>query len=279
MIRCAIVQGRAEVDVSCSRRPAVYLDQFALHHFATDAQHRDRFLAAFNRAGELMFSSANFAEVVLTDGASFEQVTAFLDAIGTFWVPIEIDVWKVAEDMYRGASGPHPALDGDLMRMIYDCSSGAPNQIALGSAIRGFREKGGNDGQFYRDAMQAAKERAVARVSDYRDRYRSHPGEAPIVVTTFGRMVHVATAVMRNILVDEARSFAWTANDAVDLAHALMPLAVADAVFLDKAWKRRVARLAPFLPSDLPRVYYQPEAEAFLNWLEDVASRDNEVNA
>jgi hypothetical protein len=252
------------LEVNCNRGPAVYLDQFALHHFATHEEHRKRFLGVFAHRGELLFSSANLSEVVLTSGVSLTRVTEFLDAIGPFWVPIEIDVWAVIREMGSRAPGePHPALDGEMLRIIYDHSPGVPTEIRLGSAIRAFRDKGDESGEVYRSAMRAAKVRAAERVAQLRAECRLDPEKAPIVVTTLGRPVHIATALMRAILVDEARSFAWTANDAVDIAHALTPLTVADALFMDRAWKQRVHRIAAMLPADIPPVYYRPEVDAF----------------
>jgi len=51
-------------------------------------------------------------------------------------------------------------------------------------------------------------------------------------------------------------------------AHAIVPITVADAVFLDKQWKRRLERID--LPFELPRIYYGTQAAEFLDWFENV---------
>ena len=51
----------------------------------------------------------------------------------------------------------------------------------------------------------------------------------------------------------------------------MMPLVLAGAMFLDKAWKRRVERIAPMLPADLPQIYYAAQTADFLQWLESDA--------
>ena len=55
-------------------------------------------------------------------------------------------------------------------------------------------------------------------------------------------------------------------NDAYDFAHAIVPLAYADAVFLDRQWKARIERLT--LPKGVARVFYGAETGEFLDWLE-----------
>ncbi|MEQ1760415.1 MAG: hypothetical protein ABL986_19045 [Vicinamibacterales bacterium] len=265
MITTRVVGDRIDVVVKCERRPAVYLDQFALHHFSTNREHKARFLGAFASRGEVLFSSANVSEVVQTAGATLEATCAFLDAVGPYWVPIEMDVWAVLRATRR-ASEAHPALDGKLLQIVYELTRGRSSEIRLGNALSVMRSHF-PDGAFFRDTLSKAKARSVRRVAELRQACRDTPEKAR-VITDRGPVVHTLTALVHAILVEEARSFAWTPNDAVDFGHALMPLVLADAMFMDKAWKRRVERIASSLPQDLPQIFYEPESSQFLDWLE-----------
>ena len=270
MIQAEIRDGHVHIEVDCRRRPAIYLDQFALHHFASREAPNTRFLEAFKTRGELLFSAGNTLEIATTDGLNALQVVGFLHRIGPHWVPIESDPFKVTIEMAGRSHGPHPILDGDLLNFVYELSPGPPDTLTLGGAMLAFHGYP-EEKAFYRETMRKAKQRVADKVAEMRAAYRADPAAAAdryTVIQDRGKVMHIASAVMRAIAIDEAKSYAWSLNDATDLLHAMVPIAVADAVFLDKAWKNRLARLD--LPMRLPRIYYGPQADEFLDWLESV---------
>ena len=246
------------VDVTSERRPRLYLDQFALYEFASRPNVRDRFLARFATHGELMFSHVNMMEVGALRGRSAELVRAFLTRIGIHWVPIEYDFETVVLAENERASGaPHPALSERLLRFVYESRKpGSP--ITLDAILDEFASE---DPERHRKFIAEVKQAMATNVAIWQDRGK----EAFPVIKHAGPTLHVLTALVR-LLVEERKSYRWTANDAFDFGHALVPLAYADALFLDKQWKERIERLK--LDGPFATVFYGYEIGAFLDWFE-----------
>src|SRR4029077_21160011 len=77
---------------------AVYLDNWAVIDLAKgDASRRKRFVDAVCAGGDLLFSSANAAELAGPKGKSFNMVKSFLNQLGPHWVPVELNPFKVIE--------------------------------------------------------------------------------------------------------------------------------------------------------------------------------------
>jgi hypothetical protein len=267
MIHVKRVENEIQVNVALERRPALYLDQFALYHFARQEDDRERFFAAFEHVGELLFSSINLMEVGFLEGDSAKSVRDFLSRIGPHWVPIEFDPLKVAqaEIDHAAAQGTKAnALSGSLLALLWD-ASGKNEDVTLAAAIDAFERE---DRAAHKNELQIARDAMAQQVADWAKRYDAMPAEAKqafVPIVGAGPTLQIATTVFRAVL-DEAKGYKWMPNDAYDFTHAIVPLAYADAVFLDKQWKRRMERLT--LPEGVARIFYGAETCEFLDWLE-----------
>src|SRR5687767_12156965 len=73
------------------RRFGVYLDNHSIINLAKgSAERRRRICAAFAAGADLMFSTANAAEILGPERESTHQAIAeFLDGVGPNWIPLE----------------------------------------------------------------------------------------------------------------------------------------------------------------------------------------------
>jgi len=250
------------VNVTSERRPRLYFDQFALYDFASTPALREPFLARFAAHGELMFSHTNMMEVGALQGRSASLVRDFLARIGTHWIPLEYEFDKVVTAENKRVEGaPHPALSERLLEFVY--RSRTPGEpITLDSIIDEFSR---DDPETHRRFLARVRIAMAANVATWQ---RCTPEEIdrkyPIPYRA-GPTLHLMTRIIR-ALIQEAKSHRWQPNDAFDFSHALVPLVYADAVFLDKQWKKRIERLKLDVP--FARVFYAYEAPVFLDWFD-----------
>src|SRR5437870_2700367 len=79
-----------EADVA--GRFSVYLDNDSIIELSKGSpERRQRFVDAIRRGGTLLFSQTNAAEIGGPKGDSSHAVRAFLESIGSDWVPIELN--------------------------------------------------------------------------------------------------------------------------------------------------------------------------------------------
>src|SRR5712692_10184365 len=97
--------GGVIVEASLARPPAIYLDQDSLHDLAEAKPRRERFLHVFKDKGTLMFSWTNAIEIAGPQGGTKEEIRDFLDALGEFWIPLEMNPYKVV----RKEQGSEPS--------------------------------------------------------------------------------------------------------------------------------------------------------------------------
>lgn len=144
--------------MSADRRPRLYFDQFALLHFASHDEHRERFLNRFETHGELLFSHVNLMEVRLLRGLSATRLRAFLRRIGVYWVPLEFDALPVvpaeAVRMYGKEPPHHPALSGDLPEFVYRSGTSRDELVTLDKVIDAYST---DDVNAHRAALDTAK--------------------------------------------------------------------------------------------------------------------------
>ena len=102
MIRFTTENGNPEI-VAGTRGCCIYLDNHSLIDFAKGCpSRRHRFVDALQRGGTLLFSWTNAAELAGPQRASASAVRAFLDSVGPYWIPLELNPWTVVE---REAAG------------------------------------------------------------------------------------------------------------------------------------------------------------------------------
>lgn len=258
------------VEVRWKRSPLIYFDQFALHHFASNKSDRERFFKVFETGGELLFSVVNMVEVNSLQGDSADRVRSFLRDIGLHWLPVRFDAEQVARELVdwrRGSGVGHPTLDTDLIREIHRAAGQQLEGLNLATAVDIYR----SDLAEHAKVIARSKARMVQAMATARKRMRDDPSHIdrkfPLPERVAVREIH--TRLMR-LLLQELPSYQWLANDAFDLLHAIVPLYVAQVIFLDKQWKRRVMTLPNHL---LPnRVFYGQEFDAFLDYFESAHS-------
>jgi hypothetical protein len=249
------------VSVTSKRRPRLYFDQFALYELAKP-DHSERFFDRFETHGELFFSHINMMEVGFLRDASAARVREFVRRIGPNWVPLafEFDKVVIAENEAKPAD-PHPCLSEALLKFVME-SGPLDAPITLDRIIDEFV---GDELNTHRKIMDQAKAAMAQAIAGWQ-KLRPDEVERQIpILSHAGPTLYLLTRMIRAI-VSEARAYCWTANDAFDFSHALVPLVYADAVFLDKQWKARMARLN--LEGPFATVFYGYEIPQFLDWFE-----------
>src|SRR5437016_3665737 len=95
---------------------AVYLDNWGVIDLAKgDPSRRRQFVSAVCAGGDLLFSSANAAELAGPRGKSFDAVKGFLDQLGPHWVPVELNPFKVIERGWNDVSRAESCLAPEFM--------------------------------------------------------------------------------------------------------------------------------------------------------------------
>src|SRR6266513_1846497 len=112
-----------------------------------DPSRRRQFVSAVCAGGDLLFSSANAAELAGPRGKSFDAVKGFLDQLGPHWVPVELNPFKVIERGWNDVSRAESCLAPEFMDAYfrdrtasYSQSSGkvidlSPDFFSLGAVL------------------------------------------------------------------------------------------------------------------------------------------------
>lgn len=253
-----------------ARRPTIYFDQFAYHHFGNALQDQQRFFEIFAEKGDLLFSSINMMELGMLRGRSTLGVRTFLEKVGTHWTPLEFDITQVVP---REAEGfPDAAICQRLLELVIHeakSATGDPDEPITLEWVMDLLS--GQSLDEHRQHLEVAKGAMASHVAEWRALPPAElDGKFPVALKG-GPTVYLLSRVIRAII-QEAKSHTWMLNDAFDFSHAVIPLAYADAVFLDKQWKQRIARLQ-LVEGPFARVFYRNDTDAFLRWFEDFPPR------
>lgn len=280
MIRMTVDDsGQPHCEVDVRARVPVYLDNDCVIELAKgDASRRARFVDAIRRGGTLLFSLANAAEIAGPQGQSKAAVRAFLDSIGPYWAPLELNPRKViakeqAGEPERAQISEHFVLSYFQDR-AYELSPGGSRVLDLSadtffrlSAVVDWAQRPEADVRAERDDLDTAVAEAIrsARAefdTDPRSLDRRWPPIpfSPAFGTTF-----VFVHLMR-LLVKESKAYVFKPHDGLDLSHAVMAASTAVIATLDKQWKARVSRLPE--AHQLAKVFYRPEVEQMVALLE-----------
>lgn len=265
---------------------AVYLDNWAIIDLAKrDPSRREQFVSALCTHGDLLFSSANAAELVGPKGKSFDAVKSFLDQLGPHWVPVELNPFKIVEREQKGVGPAEACISPDFMQAYFrdrtaDYLPGlgkiidlSENFFRLGAVLDWIAESD-------RIPKQSAEFDEVLRTIRVRQTEYERKGSAlrweflpfnPSQPATF------ACFNLLRTLVVESKSHHIKKGDGLDFCHAVVASAFASVAALDKHWKRRVASLPK--PNKLARIYYQQEFDKMVTdmerWPEEEAGNPN----
>lgn len=270
-------QGNGKLNLFISiAGPAVYLDNFAIKELAKgNPSRRERFLAAMNRGGELLFSVANAAELTGFQGGSFSNVRSFLEEIGPHWFPVELNPYDVVTRELSGKRPDESCFSDKFMRdyMGYR-TGGRPLEQNLSTEF--FRLGPIMDWLApQRESIARGKADLDKKLIKIIKEHRAQHDADPQWLDTAFRSVPAnraprATFVYNNLirtLILETKSYHLKRNDGIDFCQAVIASAFTSFATLDKPWKRRIDNLPR--PNDIARIYYAQELDRMV---EDINS-------
>ena len=265
MIRLTFETGGVQVEAKLVRQPSVYLDHDSLTDIARTDHRRRRFLDIWRGKGELLFSYANALDISGPQGDTARYIGDLLEAIGPYWIPLELNPWKVAmkENGEDPSSGTPCVSESFLRGYFLDLRDDVTNLGRVVDLIQKDRDDARAD-------VQRLKTHAAEMVTKFQSDYRSDPASLDHLLPAIPYdPARPTTFLLRQLerLVAREKDRTWTANDGVDFMHASVAGSCADFLLLDKAWKSRVLSVAP--PKAYNWLYYRYELDAFLDAFEN----------
>jgi hypothetical protein len=226
--------------------PTVYLDHWALRTLSEDKAVATRLVSALgSKNGTLAISWLNigeFAKVTSTEQArkAEELIEACLPRVFC----VEVEPFKVIEredKLLAGGPPDAPHADPDLLKAF---ALLRPEGLQLLTARQLFQVV---QGSALVQGLEGLADTVVERVSALRDELEADPdfrklvqrlpAEPPIQRGTR----FVLRELVRSLLIDQRLKV--TRNHAIDLLHAVVPVAYCDLVLLDKHWEAQVDRM------------------------------------
>ncbi len=289
MIRLSVdgKEKRITASAEVSNRYAVYLDNDSLIELAKHNEaRRKRFIDALLHGGTLLFSWASALEIAGPQGGSARKLRAFLDEIGSCWVPLQSNPWQVVQSEEAGADYGTAVVSTTFMEAY--CKQHT-SHLSPEDRLEWVDK---NRESFFRLSS------VFDWVHEHRDKIRSFAAELDPLAQSLWKDLSskcdkqpqaldyllpplpynpkkparfVLTQLQRTLIL-EARAFQFKKHDGVDFCHAVVAAAYANIATLDKQWKRRVECLPK--PNELAKIYYRPEVDKFVDVLEElIASR------
>jgi hypothetical protein len=256
---------------------AIYLDNFAIKELAKgDPSRRRRFVGAFYRGADLLFSVTNAAELCGPTGKSFDQIKAFLNELGAHWFPVELNTIEVVKRESEGAIPSACCLSRDFMKDYFKILLGdSASQKVIGLSEEFFRLGAVMDWVApQRDSINRGKAELDAaltyRLKMQRAKYEQNPEwldqQYPVLAFNPARRATFAYVSLSRTLMLEAKSHQLKRGDGTDFCHTIMASAYASLGTLDKHWKRRVDNFPK--PNQLAHIYYAPEIDKMVDDIE-----------
>ncbi len=225
--------------------PTVYLDHWALRTFSEDANLAGRLTAALGaRNGTLALSWLNVAEFSkLTSQQQGSQAEALLDAILPRVFFLEVEPFRVIDredELLAGAPARPPHGDAAFLRALIDLRPGSLKPLTardLFTVVQNSQLAKGFDD---------LADTVVGRVETLRQEFDADPdfrsavGRPPNRLQIQRGTRFIVRELVRALIVDKGTKI--TRNQAIDLLHAVVPVAYCDLVLLDKHWETQVDR-------------------------------------
>jgi hypothetical protein len=242
-------------DVSI-RPPSIYLDHWALRLFSSDLELRQTFLAYFKTKGTLLFSWANALEVSRNTGLSAGNIRLFLTEIGQQWFPVEINPIKVIRSETVSGNG-NPCFAASFLEAYYPHIHN--RHLSLSTIVELTQD------EEIKSAALESLAKLKSSIGELFTQWRlentdgmetiafnlDHPGE--YVFNRFRQLI-------------QKENFKIDTNDPLDFLHAVVPLAYADFVLLDKHWADLANKLK--IPSPGALVYSSKQVDKLMKDLE-----------
>jgi hypothetical protein len=265
--------GQPQFVFSLNGGHGIYLDNWAIIDLAKGPRsRRDTFLEALRRVGSVLFSFANAAEIGGPRGASEAAVTDFLKAIGRYWVPFQMNAFRVEE---REAAGrvDAPIATELFLRLAarrYIETASKPGAAALDasdlfdlSAVIPLAQAWHDDGAEAAELTRRLREGIELLATSAATPAEAADLKLPAHGADPGRRVGFVIHHLFRTLVKQAKSHRFKAGDGFDFCHAVMATAYASVATLDETWKQRVGLLPA--EAQAPQVFYAPELDAFVD--------------
>ncbi|MBT8585452.1 hypothetical protein G6655_02860 [Polynucleobacter paneuropaeus] len=228
------------------QHPAVYLDHWAIRHFAENLEDQDRFIKALHRShGLWLFSTANLFEfVAMTDISQAEDVERLIQRALPFFHLAEFAVDKG----YIFEEGSFPGLHGPQKDWYLD-------DLAARASIVDGRW---NTHRFIQDAISHREQLlplfqemkcsiSAAVMSLTKDPQKTCNAKKFIPKAGMSLRGSLFQELLREPHVDEKHKF--KENDAMDFLHAFSSVLTCDFVLLDAAWCHKVQSAASRISS------------------------------
>lgn len=281
MIRWDCQDGQLTIAMDVRDRCAVYLDNDSIIELSKgDADRRKRFVTAIRKRGSLLFSITNAIEIGGPKGDSADKVRAFLDALGQYWVPVELNPWKVVEKERAGQTEKAPISESfviayfqqrayeqfpDGINLVDLCADSFFRLSAVMDWVQAptVNKTVGNKV----DKMYATLRKSLEDARAKYDRNKASLDRAPKMPFDSRRPATFALNHLLRTLIIEWRAYQFHRNDAMDFCHAVLASSAANIAALDKQWKRRVENLPE--PNGLARIFYRPEIDQLVDLVEE----------
>jgi hypothetical protein len=226
--------------------PMVYLDHWALRRFSEDKVLRDRLVAAIDdTCGTLAVSWINvmeFSRVTDPDQAKVAEFLVEMALPRIFLLDSEFfEVINREDTLLAGAEGGSPHEHREFVKAFFQLKS---KSLAPFSANELFTVVQNTSSS---DSFDALADDFVGRVVALRDqldtdaKFQAAIRAAPRGIPIQRGTRYILRELLRTLLID--RNTAMSRNHAVDLFHAVVPLAYCDLVLLDKHWEEQVKRV------------------------------------
>jgi hypothetical protein len=243
--------GRSIV-VQTLTHPAIYLDTWALRAFAEgEPTLGRRFREALLRAhGTLMLSHLSSGEFTSFDDPRHARaVGAFVDSINPHVFFSRFDPFQVIPEEYSTIAGQRNGTPAGDMRLL---GLYAARRTRLRRpSIADWFEHMYADRANLRAAIDEMAQRFLEGLSELRTRFASDPDFVRLARANVkaSKLPRITEALLRALIFRLDPKMTLEANDALDIAHCIVPAAYADFVLLDRRWYLRLRDARDYLRS------------------------------
>jgi hypothetical protein len=225
--------------------PTAHLDHWALRELSTTPMLAERFVAALKqRNGTLALSCTNLIEFCnVTDDQQAKQAEELLEASLPHVFFVEMDpflVQKREDELLRGGPPRPPHEDRELFTALFRLKPQSVSVFTARTLFDGVRSGIGRQANELADTI-------VQQVDKLRIEHESDSAfqatlKRPATFQKIQRGTRlVLKELLRGLVLD--RSTSLSRNHALDLLHAVVPVAYCDFVMLDKYWEDQVRRM------------------------------------
>lgn len=256
-------------------RAKVYLDLDSLTDLAKPANRtlRARFAEAIRLGGTLCFSEIGALELGARSGDGADAIRDLLNEVENYWLLLVMNPWEAINREESGL-GLGAGVSEDFIQRFFDqrltdlsgetiVNMASDSFFSLGAVVQWSNQ----DPKHVRALKEALKATLYKETQRLHAEYYAKGLNPPAFHFDPTRPVSFVTTHLSRLLTKEAKSHTLTTNDGADFLHATVGYAYADAIALDKQWKRRVQSLPPTGGSG-SKCFYRKELPALVGRLE-----------